>query len=192
MQLPSFGQNQQQAQYYQMQQPDDSKKKMLLFGGGVVILLILLGLVLFGGGGKAGQADMQSALKSTSEALGIIDGYDQDLRDTPTKNDVALTQILLRGNFQKLNDLYKKTYSPKSGFTAAGKADKASIATLDRSDRNNTLDSDILKVLNAKVKAADAKLVAIKPNFTKPSSKQAINDSIADMNSIQEILTKDR
>ena len=194
MQVPSFGQNKSHVQQYYQAEPqsEDPKKKLLLFGGGILLLIILLLLVVSGGGNKAGQQEMQSALQSTSDALGIINTYDTKLSYTPTKNDVALTEILLRGNYQKLNTLYVKTYKPKKRFSSSPLPDKLSVASLDRSDRNNTLDNDILVVLKAKAEKARKKLVTVKPSFKKASSKASIQDSISDMGSVEELLSRNR
>ena len=188
MQLPTLGQDPQQS-YYQEPAQDD-KKKILLMGGGGLLIIILLLLVLFSGGNKTGQQNMRSALQSTSDALGVIDEYDSKLKDTPTENKVALAQILLRGNFQALNEIYTKTYKPKKKFPTSPKADKASIETLDRADRNNTLDDEITKVLAVKVKSANQKLLLIKPSFKKANTRASINKSISDMNSIEELLSE--
>lgn len=172
--------------------PESSKRKIFLIAGGIFLLLILLIVVLTSGGSKPGQETMQASLQSTSEALGIIDEYEDKLTYEPAKNDVALIQILLRGNFQKLNDLYTTTYKPKKKFSNSPKVDTKSKEALDRSDRNNTLDSDILVALKPKIATAKKNLTLSRSSFNKRDSVEKIQVSIEDMNSIEKILNRDR
>lgn len=191
MNLPNIGQNQNN---YNYQIPNDPgvKKKLILFGGGVVILIIALIMVFTSGGGSPGMEPMRAALQSTNEALGIMDEYEAQIQSTDTKNEVALMQILVRGNFQKLNGLYQETYKPKSGFSSAPTIDAESKEALDRSARNNTLDSDILTALKPKVAEAQKQLSLTLPSFTTPSSVEMIETSIKDLASVEEILNSAR
>lgn len=191
MNLPGMNQN---PSNYNYQVPNDPavKKKLFLFGGGVVILVIALVLVLTSGGSKKGEDTMRASLQSTTEALGIIDEYEKQIQDTSTQNDLALIQILIRGNFQKLNDLYTETFKPKKKFSSAPKVDNDSKEALDRSARNNTLDSDIITELKPKVAAAKKSLAATRPNFTKSDSVEKIKTSIEDLESVEAILDRDR
>ena len=193
MQLPKLTGNNDQAQYgYSLEDEQDSKKRMLLMIGGAILVIVLLVLVLLGGGSKPGKQNMHDSLKSTSQALGIIDEYETKLQSTPTKNDVALTQILLRGNYQKLNTLYIKTYKASKDLSNNPKADAASITALNRSERNNTLDTDIITVLQAKIQSAQSKLVLVQPAFKNAVDKKSIQDSIADMQSVEDALNRAR
>lgn len=193
MQMPNFGQNQNQnQQYYQQPQAEADTKKKLLILGGVGAVIILLLLLIFGGSSKAGQQDLQSSIQATSESLAIIDTYQKQIQYTPTKNDLALTQILLRGNLQKLDALYIKTYKSKKNLSTIPKLDAQSKASLDQSARNNTLDSDIITVLKPKIDKAKAKLTLVKPSFGKQSSKQSIQTSIDDLTSIQDLMSRTR
>ena len=189
--MPQFGQQQNQ-NYYPSNPASGSKKKLYLIIAGVVVLVVALLLIFTSGGSKPGQETMRKSLQATSESLGIIDEYENQLTYAPTKNDVALVKILLRGNFQKLNELYNKTYKPKKKFSSNPKVDTKSKETLDRSERNNTLDSDILKALEPKIATAKKNLTASRSSFTKKDSVDKIKVSIEDMNSIQDILNKDR
>lgn len=189
--MPQFGQ---QNQNYNYQVPNNPgvKKKLILFGAGVTVLLVALVLVLTSGGSNAGQESMQKSLQSTSEALGIIDEYESKLTHSPTKNDVALVQILLRGNFEKINELYTTTYKPKKKISNSPKVDSDSKETLDRSLRNNTLDSDILTELEPKIIAARKQLTETRSSFKKRDSVEKIKVSIEDLSSIEEILSSAR
>lgn len=191
MEMPQFGQQNNQ-NYYGPEPDTASRKKLFMIIGGVLVLIIALILVLTSGSTKPGQETMKKSLQSTSEALGIIDEYEGKLQYEPTKNDVALVQILLRGNFQKLNELYNKTYKPKKKFSSSPKVDTKSKTTLDASERNNTLDSDILKALEPKIASAKKNLSASRSGFKKKDSVEKIKVSIEDMNSIQDILNRDR
>lgn len=191
MELPNLGQPQNQ-NYYSTTVEPASRKKLILIVGGVLVLVIALILVLTSGGSKAGQETMRSSLQASSEALGIIDEYEDRLQYAPSKNDVALVQILLRGNFQKLNELYTTTYKPKNKISNSPKVDSESKETLDRSVRDNTLDSDILKALEPKIAEAKKSLTRTRPSFTKKDSVEKIETSIKDLESIEDILARDR
>lgn len=189
MELPTLGQPQNQNYYPQPNQPA-SKRRLLIIGGVVTILVLGLILLLFGKQPKPGEPEMQASLKSTSEALGIVDTYAAKLQYSQTKNQVALVQILLRGNFQKLNELYKTTYNGKKKFSTSPKPDASSKTELDAAIRNNTLDSEIVTVLEPKINQAQKKLVVARQKFNKSSSVETIEVSIKDLGSIQEILNQ--
>lgn len=193
MEMPQIGQNQNEfQQYYQQPNTDGSKKKLVLIIGGVLVLIIVLILLLTSGGTKGGQNEMKLSLQATTDALGIIDEYESELTYAPTKNDIALSQILIRGNFQKLNALYNTTYKPKKKFSATPKVDPTSKTSLDTSARNNTLDSDIITALKPKIISAKKNLTLAKSSFTKKDSLEKINVSIADLTSIENILDRPR
>lgn len=189
--MPQFGQPQNQQYYGGAADPASKKKLFMMIGGGVVLIIALI-LVFSSGGAKPGQETMRKSLQSTSEALGIIDEYENDLQYEPTKNDVALMQILLRGNFQKLNELYNKTYKPKKKFNSTPKIDTKSKTALDASERNNTIDSDLLKALEPKIASAKKNLSLTRSSFKKKDSVEKIKVSIEDLGSIQDILNRDR
>ncbi len=153
-QMPQFNQAPQQApeDLYQFEKPPMSKKKMALIGGGALLLIIMIFSLIFSGGGeKPGYTEMKTAMQSTSDALGIIDEYEKDLNYAPSKNNVALTQILIRGNYQELNTRYTKLYKPKKRFSTNPKPDAKSQETLDAAVRNNTIDTEIIDALVDKV-----------------------------------------
>ncbi len=189
--MPQFGQPQNQ-NYYQMGSEPASKKRLYLIIAGIVVVIIALVLILTSGGSKPGQETMRESLQATSEALGIIDEYEGQLDYAPTQNDVALVKILLRGNFQKLNELYNTTYKPKKKFSSSPKIDTKSKETLDRSQRNNTLDSDILTTLKPKIATAKKNLTLSRSSFKKKDSSEKIKVSIEDLKSIEDILNRDR
>lgn len=193
MQMPQIGQTSPQ-QYYSQNTPPApvSKKRMVLIGLGIVVLLVLIFTVVFSGRSKPGQTEMKSAMQSTADALAITDEYSDDLQTASTKNDIALIQILVRGNFQKLNDLYNETYKPRKKFSISPKVDSDSAEILDRARRNNTLDSEIVDVLKQKVQTAQTKLTQARKSFKKTSSREIITVSISDFNSIEDILNKPR
>ena len=191
--MPQFGQEQNQFQQYHQDTPQaDSKKKLFLIIGGVLVLLIILAFMLLSGGSKGGQVELRKSLQSTTEALGIIDEYEDQLTLEQAKNDIALSQILIRGNFQKLNALYNSTFNPKKKFSTSPKPDSASVSSLDKSQRNNTLDADIIEVLKPKIAEAKKQLTLAKPSFSKKDSVEKINVSINDLKSIEEILNRPR
>lgn len=189
MNLPFLQKN--QDQYYYPEEGGDKKKMIILFGG-IIVILLLGALLLFGGGeDQAGQLSMKQSLQSTNEALGIIDEYQDQLTYSPTKNDVALIQIILRGNYQKLSDLYAEAYDAKKP-SGSFKPDEDSVEELDRSVRNNTIDTDIITVLEPKITAAEKSLEQAAVDFTKQSSVELIKVSVEDFVSIQGVLAKPR
>lgn len=191
MSLPSFKSSLGTNDYLVQQDPAAEKKKKIFMITGIVVLLIALSVVLLAKKPTPGQTELQAAMQPTSEALGIVDEYDRSLHYDPTKNDVALTQTLLRGNYQELNKLYT-TFKPKKRFAGNPKPDKESIATLDQAVRNNTIDNTIIDVLKPKIAKAKKNLQIAKPFFTKKSSLDTIQTSIDDMNSIEDLLNRAR
>lgn len=171
--------------------PSAQKKKKIFMIAGAVIVVLLLSLVLFGNKATPGQEELRKSVQSTADALGIVDEYEKNLQYAPTKNDIALTQTLLRGNFQQLNDLYN-TFKPKKRFTSNPKPSKSSAETLDEAVRNNTIDNQIIEVLKPIISSAKRNLQTAKPSFTKKESTRTIQTAIDDMQSIAELLNRDR
>lgn len=172
--------------------PDESgnKKKLFFMIGGVILLIILLATVLFSGGGIPGQVEMKNSLQATSDALGIIDEYSKDLKYAQTKNDVALTQILIRNNHQELNTKYNKLYKPSKRFNNNPKPDEKSQATLDEARRNNTLDTEIIEVLAPKITEAGVALNAAKKVVVDKELAATLELAEKDMQAILETLEK--
>ena len=178
---------------YFVEQDPDAKKKKFIIGGIIAVVIIALVLILTGGQTPAGQAEMRASLQATSAALAVINKYNDKLQYSITRNDVSLTRSLLQGNFQELNTLYNKTYSPKKKFSASSpKLDKTSQSTLDAADRNNSLDTAILTVLKPKITTAEKNLKLAAPSFTKKDSVDKIKSAIADLDSIQDTLNRAR
>lgn len=193
MQIPRPLQQSTQNPYVmQLEEPTGSKKKLFLLFGGVALLLLLLGLLLFGGKSKPGQPDMKVGLQNMSEALGAIDEYESDLQGSSAKNDIALIRILLRGNFQNVNDLYNKTYKPKKRFSNSPKPSKPTVSRLDNAVSNNAIDSEIFTELKPKINAAERAFSAAKISFKKQDSVAKINNTIADLKSIEDIINRPR
>ncbi len=171
--------------------PAAEKKKKIFTIAGVILLLLLLSIVLFGNKATPGQEELRRSVQATADALGVVDEYEKYLQYAPTKNDVALTQTLLRGNYQQLNDLYK-TFKPKKNFTTNPKPNESSIETLDEAVRNNTIDNQIIEVLKPIIEDAKRSLQTAKPLFTKDESAETLQTAIDDMQSIAELLNRDR
>lgn len=191
MDFSKFTQKNQTQQYYQEPPQPMSKVKIGLIAGGIIMLITLLILLFTSGGSKPGQADMQRSLQAMSESIGVMDEYENDLQVSSTRNDVALIQIILRGNYQKLNQLYSETYDSKK-FSSNPKPDEDSKEVLDRAVQNNTIDSEILLTLQPKIDTSEKYLKRAKPNFTKPSSVASLQKSIDDFASISDVLNKAR
>lgn len=191
MDLSQFGQSNQNQQYYQDNPQPASKKKLFLIIGGVALLLIALVAILFSGGSKAGQPEMKQSLQAMSDAIAAMDEYQEKLQVRSSQNDVALVQIIIRGNYQKLNELYAKTYNAKK-FSESPKVDEKSKEKLDAAVRNNTIDSEILIVVTEKSKQSQTYLKRAKPSFSKPDSVSSIQKSIEDFDSIQDTLNRAR
>ena len=156
--------------------------------------MVLLGmLLLFGGGGEEqpGLANMKQSIESTNEALGIIKTYKIELSNSGTVNDIALIEIILNGNFQRLNDFYKANYKAKP-ISPQEKPDEAIQEILDRSVRNNTVDTDIIDPLKSSIAQAEKSLKLATQEFTIKANADLINKSIEDLNSVQGVLDKPR
>lgn len=191
MELPKFGMPQ-NPDPYAIPAPGTDKKKLFLMFGGVLVLLLLLGFMLFGGGGNAGQAPLRTSIQSTSDAIGILDEYLDDIGSTGLKNDLSLALILLRGNQQSMNELYKETYPKAKSFSSSPKPDEASTNTLDQAERNNVLDSEIITVLKEKVATAQRSLIRAKAHFPGRQSRQTITGTQEDLVQVMDILDQDR
>jgi len=189
-QIPQLGQQQAPQDLYQFEKPGTSKKKMLLIAGGVVLLLIMIGSLLFGGNEKPGQVEVKNVLQPTADALGIIDEYEKDLQYAPTKNDVALTQILIRGNYQEINTRYAKFYKPKKRFSTSPKPDTASQEVLEDARKSNTLDTEIIEVIQPKITETQNALVKAKRVVLDKELLELIKTAEKDMQAIQEALDK--
>jgi len=176
--------------YMVQHDPAAEKKKKILYGAGIGAVLIALLLVLTSSKPQPGQPQMQAALQSTADALGITLDYTSKLTYAPTEDDVALTQTLLRGNYQALNTMYNKAFKPNKMFPPTPKSDKASVAKLDESVRNNTIDNDISTVLLPKIVSAEQNLEKAKPLFTNKDSVQKIQTGIDAMKSIEKTLNQ--
>lgn len=191
MELPKFGMPQ-NPDPYAIPPPGADKKKLFLMFGGVLALLVLLAFVLLGGGGNEGQTSMRSSLQNTSDSIGILNEYIGDINNTGLQNDLSLSLILLRGNQQSMNDLYKKTFPSARSFPRSPKPDDTSKEKLDAAKRNNVLDSEIITVLREKTQAASRSLAQAKQHFTSSSSREIITNSQEDLDQVYEILDKDR
>lgn len=191
-QIPQLGQQPQQApqDLYQFEKPATSKKKMLLIAGGVVLLLIMIGSLLFSGGEKPGLTELKNVLQPTADTLGIIDEYEKDLQYAPTKNDIALTQILIRGNYQELNTRYSKFYKPKKRFSNSPKPDTTSQELLEEARRSNTLDTEIIEVIQPKITETQSALAKAKKVVLDKELLELIEVAEKDMQAIQNALDK--
>lgn len=191
-QIPQLGQQPQQApqDLYQFEKPATSKKKILLIAGGVVLLLIMIGSLLFSGNEKPGQIEVKNVLQPTADALGIIDEYEKDLQYAPTKNDVALTQILIRGNYQEINTRYAKFYKPSKRFSTSPKPDTDSQEVLEDARKSNTLDTEIIEVIQPKITETQNALVKAKRVVLDKELLELLKTAEKDMQAIQEALDK--
>lgn len=177
---------------YQMPQAPDNRKKLFMMAGGAVVIVLLLIWLVFGGKSTGGQTDMQSLMQNTSDAIGALDDYQSQLASSGTKNDMALSLIILRGSYQNLNELYTKTYKPKKKFSQSPQPDSTSKKALDEAARDNKLDSAIVELLKTKVNNAYQALQKTKPNFKKKSSVETLKNADTDLKSVYEILQAQR
>jgi|GEM_PF-3554005 len=177
---------------YLTQQDPNAKKKLYFMIGGVVVLLLLIVLLFSGKSTPAGQASMKKGIQASSEALGVINKYGDGVKQSMNQNDVSLTSSLLQSNFKDLNSIYSKTYKPKKKLSSSPTLDAKSKATLDAAIRDNTLDTDIIIVLQAKVQTAETSLRATKPYITSKQSADKIQSAINDLDSIQDTLSRAR
>ncbi len=189
---PSFGQPQNQDPYVIPQPGSDKKKQTLLMFGGLTVILLLLGMLIFGGKSTPGEADMQSVIDQTGESLGVISQYGQKAKNLDSQNDLALIQIILRGNYQKLGDLYKETYGKKKIVPSSPKPDLNSQDILDAAVTNDTIDTEIFKVLSPKILSASKSLKSVKANFTKADSINTVTTAQKDFESLTSVLNKQR
>lgn len=191
-QIPNFNQQpaQQPQNLYDFPDQSANKKKLFLMIGGVIALLIVIAMVFFSGGGVPGQIEMKNSLQATSDALGIIDEYSEDLQYAPTKNDVALTQILIRNNHQELNTKYNKLYKPKKRFSSSPKPDAKSKEILDEARRNNKLDTKIIEVLRPKITEAGVAMNAAKKIVVDKELSAQLGAAEKDMQAILDTLEK--
>ncbi|MBP9738436.1 hypothetical protein KBD20_01980 [Candidatus Saccharibacteria bacterium] len=191
MKLPQFGQPQNPDPYEIPQPGQDRRKTSILMFGGIGLLLLLLGLLVFGGGKKpGGQQDLLNVMNQTGSALAAIEEYEASIQNVPIQNNVALTKILLRGNYQNIGILYQKTYDKKQKFSNNPKLDGATQKTLDAAVTNNTIDSELISALETKVVSAQRSLIKVKPYFKSGDSRQTIVTAQTDYQSIADILEK--
>lgn len=194
MQIPKpiFGQPQNQDPYVIPQPGSDKKKQTLLMFGGLAVILLLLGMLIFGGKSAGGEAEMKSVIDDTGESIGIITTYEMRLKNLDAQNDIALVRIILRGNYQKLGDLYKETYGKKKTVPNSPKPDLNSQDILDAAVTNDTIDTEIFEVLSPKISSASKSLGLAKSNFTKADSLEAITTAQTDFDSLTSVLNKQR
>lgn len=190
MQLPQIGQ--QNKDPYALPQESDSPRTKLLIFGGIAALLVLLGVVLFSGGNTAGKPELKASIDDMSQALAIIDEYEEDITYAPAQNDIGLSQVLLRGNVQRLSELYNKTYKPKKKLGSQAKLSAESQTTLDSAKRNNTLDSEIITELQQEVATARRSLIKAKASFNKQANRVTITTAQNDLQSVDELLSNAR
>lgn len=175
--------------YLVEQDPNAEKKKKIMIGGGIFALFIALILVFTSGGGaQPGQAEMKAALEPLSEALAITTSYDRDLSYTPTRNGVAQVKTLLRSSYPELNELYNTTYKPNSKFSANPRPSKETTEILDGAARTNTIDSEIVVALEAKLNETLINLQKAKAHFTKTESLETIDTAREDISSALGVL----
>lgn len=190
MKLPQFGQAQNPDPYVIPQPGQDKKKTAFLMFGGLSIVLILLWLILSGGKSAGGQTEMLSAITQTGDSLAIIKDYSPKVKNSNTRNDLSLINIILSGNYNKLGALYKKTYNTKKTFLSSPKTKPVDMQKLDAAVKNDTIDSEILAVLKPKITASQRALISAKPNFSGAASTQTISSAQTDYQSISDILDK--
>jgi len=175
-QLNHAGQPAQPVNPYDFVDQGPNKKKMWLMIGGGILVIIMLILVLTSGGGTPG----------------IIDEYEDKLQFAPSKSTVALTQILIRGNYQELNTLYTKQYKPSKRFSAQPKPDKESQATLDEAVKNNSIDSEIIEILKPKIASIRKAIKSAKLTVQDKKTRDALITAEKDMQAITQALEESR
>lgn len=189
---PSFGQPQNDDPYIIPQPGADKKKQTLLMFGGLAVILIILGMLIFGGKSAGGEIEMKAVIDETGESLGVISSYETKLKSLDSQNDIALVQIILRGNYQKLGDLYKETYNSKKSIPNSPRADEKSLDILDAAVTNDTIDTEIFQVLGPKILRSSQSLKKAKSNFTKAESLDTLTTAQTDFESLTSILDKNR
>lgn len=191
-QLNQAGQPAQPVNPYDFVDQGPNKKKMWLMIGGGILVIIMLILVLTSGGGTPGQLEMKAVVQPTADTLGIIDEYEDKLQFAPSKSTVALTQILIRGNYQELNTLYTKQYKPSKRFSAQPKPDKESQATLDEAVKNNSIDSEIIDILKPKVANIRKAIKSAKLTIQDKKTRDALITAEKDMQAVTQVLEESR
>lgn len=160
--------------------------------GGLAIILIILGMLVFGGKSAGGELEMKAVIDETGESLGIISSYESKLDNLDSQNDIALVQIILRGNYQNLGDLYIETYKAKKSISSSPRADEDSLDILDAAVTNDTIDTEIFKVLSRKILSSNESLSQAKSNFSNPESLDTISTAQNDFESLTSLLNKNR
>lgn len=160
--------------------------------GGLAVILLILGMLIFGGKSAGGEIEMKAVIDETGESLGVISSYETKLKSLDSQNDIALVQIILRGNYQKLGDLYKETYNSKKSISNSPRADEKSLDILDAAVTNDTIDTEIFQVLGPKILRSSQSLEKAKPNFTKAESLDTLTTAQTDFESLTSILDKNR
>lgn len=189
---PNFGQPQNEDPYVIPQPGSDKKKHTLLMFGGLAVILVLLSMVIFGGKSAGGESDMKTVIDETGESIGIITKYDRKLKGLDAQNDIALVQIILRGNYQKLGILYKETYGKKKTVPNSPKPDENSLKILDAAVTNDTIDTEIFTVLSPKISRANKSMITAKSYFTETDSLNTITTAQEDFESLTSVLNKQR
>lgn len=189
---PNFGQPQNQDPYVIPQPGSDKKKQMILMFGGLAVILLILSMLIFGGKSAGGEIEMKAVIDETGESLGVISSYETKLKSLDSQNDIALVQIILRGNYQKLGDLYKETYNSKKSISNSPRADEKSLDILDAAVTNDTIDTEIFQVLGPKILRSSQSLEKAKSNFTKAESLDTLTTAQTDFESLTSILDKNR
>lgn len=190
MDMPQFGQPQAENPYIIPQPGSNKKKTSLLMFGGLAVVLLLLGLLLFGGKKPGGQESMLTAVNSTGEALGAIHDYSKELKTSSAQNNIALTNIILTGNYQSLGSLYHTTYNKKQAFSSSLRATLADQKVLEQAVQNDTMDTELPALLQQKVATVESALTKAKPNFTSTQSRTTITTAQTDYASLADILQK--
>lgn len=168
-------------------------KKTLFIGGGLLLAaIIVLVLVLTSGGSKSGQTEMNATLEPLSESVGIVSTYESDLSRSDVKNDMTLAKLLLTSSYRSLNELYETTFTPAKKFPLNPKPDQASVEILDAAVKANSVDSEIINVLEPKVEQALSELEKARPSFSKESSVNTIETAKKSLTSVLDILNRAR
>lgn len=160
--------------------------------GGLAVILLILSMLIFGGKSAGGEIEMKAVIDETGESLGVISSYETKLKSLDSQNDIALVQIILRGNYQKLGDLYKETYNSKKSISNSPRADEKSLDILDAAVTNDTIDTEIFQVLGPKILRSSQSLKKAKSNFTKAESLDTLTTAQTDFESLTSILDKNR
>lgn len=190
MNIAQFGKPQNPDPYEIPQPGADKKRANLLMFGGLALVLLLLGLVLFSGGETAGRQDMLDATESIGESVGTIQSYEGDIKTIPVQNDIALIKVILRGGYQNLGGVYKDVYDEKKSFTNSPKPSESATTTLEAAVKNDTVDSEIVDVLEPQLLNAQRSLIKAKASISGETSRAKILTVQNDLASVIEILEK--